>query len=135
MICHGWVAIPHKEMVILPDGTGGLADSCAVPAGTEQAMAASTPAEVRKRSNRNFMIGGWLINLVWLVVGDERCTSQGFNLKIDSGIKKGTMGRILSASPTIAAPLSRAQDHRSRNAERFPPGFRSRCDRQGVPRF
>ena len=74
-------------------------------------------------------------NLVWLVVGDERCTSQGFNLKIDSGIKKGTMGRILSASPTIAAPLSRAQGHRSRNAERFPPGFRSRCDRQGVPRF
>jgi hypothetical protein len=57
MSCHGWVAMPHKEKVTLPVGTGGLADSWAVPAGTDHAMAAAIAVEERKRNNLNFMTG------------------------------------------------------------------------------
>jgi hypothetical protein len=78
MICHGWVAMPHKEKVTLPEGTGGLADSCAVPDRMEQAKAASNPAEERKRNNESFMIGGYVLYLMWLIVADKRFSLQGF---------------------------------------------------------
>jgi hypothetical protein len=43
--------------VTLPEGTGGLVESCAVPAGTDQAIPATIAAEEKNRNKLSFMTG------------------------------------------------------------------------------
>ena len=102
--------MPHKEKVTFPEGTGGLAESCAIPAGVDQARPATIAAEEKNRMSLNFMIGLFRI-LGELTVNDpeERLRSP-LDLIGKAGLEygKGETGRIIGLLPLSMSSRDRS---------------------------